>query len=292
VWRSWRAIPLLLAVGCGESQPPARATATPTPTATAAAAKPPALCGKLRARVVGRVTAEAAQELSGLAMSRSGVFWAHNDSGDGPRVLALRRDGSLIREVELTGAAAVDWEDIATRGRTVYVGDIGDNGAERPGVVVYRFTEPPGEARSVVPVATALRYADGPRDAEALLVDPRGGGIHVVTKDFSGTAGLYRADGDTLRRVRTLQLGLGAAVTAGDVSADGRVIVLRGYAQAFVWTRRSGESIARALRREPCVATADLTREGQGEALALSRDGRVFWTVPEGPRPALRRYGP
>jgi hypothetical protein len=92
-----------------------------------------------------------------------------------------------------------------------------------------------------------------------------------------------------LRRVATLELGVGQAITAGDVS--GRTIVLRSYDRAYVWTRRGSEPIARALKRKPCLAAANLAAEGQGEALALSRDGRAFWTVPEGPRPALRRYG-
>jgi hypothetical protein len=38
------------------------------------------------------------------------------------------------------------------------------------------------------------------------------------------------------------------------------------------------------------VADADLLREGQGESLALTADGRAFYTVPEGERPPLRRF--
>ncbi len=74
------------------------------------------------------------------------------------------------------------------------------------------------------------------------------------------------------------------------MSADGRTIALRSYDRAFVWRRRAGETVAAALRRRPCDADADLLREGQGEALALTADGRAFLTVPEGRRPALRRY--
>ncbi|HEU0025133.1 MAG TPA: hypothetical protein VFQ12_10895, partial [Thermoleophilaceae bacterium] len=58
-----------------------------------------------------------------------------------------------------------------------------------------------------------------------------------------------------------------------------------------VWSRR-GDSVPAALRRRPCRVSADLLAEGQGETLALSRDGRVFFTVPEGERPPIRRYSP
>ena len=96
----------------------------------------------------------------------------------------------------------------------------------------------------------------------------------------------------TLKKRLTLKLGLGQLLTAGDVSADGRTIVLRSYDRAFVWTRKRGETLARALRRAPCTADAKLLDEGQGEALALTRDGRAFYTVPEGSQPLLRRYEP
>jgi hypothetical protein len=76
------------------------------------------------------------------------------------------------------------------------------------------------------------------------------------------------------------------------VSADGRTIVLRTYDSAYAWRRRAGESVAAALRRKPFTVKAGLLVEGQGEALALTRDGRAFYTVPEGTEPALRRYEP
>jgi hypothetical protein len=217
-------------------------------------------------------------------------LWAHNDSGDVARVFALDRRGRLRREVSVTGAEAVDWEDIAIRNRTLYVGDIGDNLAQRPNVTVYRFAEPPPPATSVPAQRIDLTYADGAHDAETLLVDPRTGAIVVVTKDAGGVAGVYQASDGRLTRRATLKLGLGQPLTAGDVSGDGRTIVLRSYDRAFVYTRRPGETLARALKRKPCTAGADLLREGQGEALALTRDGRAFYTLPEGPDPVLRRY--
>jgi hypothetical protein len=96
----------------------------------------------------------------------------------------------------------------------------------------------------------------------------------------------------TLRRAAALSLGPGEAVTAGDVSGDGRTVVLRTYDRAFAWRRPAGAALGATLRVRPCAARADLLREGQGEALALARDGRAFFTVPEGARPALRRYAP
>ena len=260
----------------------------------------PALCdGPLRVRVTGRVAAGAAKELSGLVASRSrrGLLWAHNDSGDSPRLLAFRNSGAAVAEVALTGAENVDWEDIAVGpSGALLVGDIGDNLAQRPSVVVYRVPEPRSSGTVAVAARYELRYPDGARDAEALMFDRLSGSIVIVAKDFGGRARVYVArrpapgQVTTMRHTGTIRLGPVEPVTAGDVSADGRTIALRTYDQAYVWRRRAGESVAAALRRRPCRADAELLGEGQGEALALTAGGGAFITVPEGARPALRRY--
>ncbi|MDQ3647827.1 MAG: hypothetical protein M3433_04470 [Actinomycetota bacterium] len=267
------------------------------------------MCAELRPRITGRVDTSEATELSGLATSQSqpGVLWAHNDSGAGPLLLALAPDGRLRGEVAVTRAENRDWEDISLGpgpgGRdALFVADIGDNDAQRPTVIVYRVPEPGLSAGAPSASAPAgrltLRYPDGAHDAEALLVDPSDGTLAVVTKSFGGDAFVYVADRPRagtvtgLRRAGRVPVPAGEAVTAGDVSADGRTIVLRTYDRALVWSRRRGQSLAAALRREPCAAGADLAGEGQGEALALTPDGRAFFTVPEGRRPALRRYAP
>ena len=84
------AVVLALAVlGCGRGG----ATTLPETLPAEAARAGPALCAPLGSRVTGRVRTPAATELSGLVLSRTqpGVLWTHNDSGDGARLLALRR---------------------------------------------------------------------------------------------------------------------------------------------------------------------------------------------------------
>jgi hypothetical protein len=278
----------LLAAGCGDkSEQPA-----PRP---APVAHGPPLCARLHARVTGHVDTAAATELSGLVLSRShrDVLWTHNDSGDRARLFAITPRGRLLAELDITGAESFDWEDIAAVPGAVYVGDIGDNLAQRSSVTVYRVAD-----RSLSGTAAAtrmdLRYPDGAHDAEALLVDPSNDALIVVTKSLSGKAGVYmaRAGETTMRRVATVRLGNALQVTAGDVSADGRTVVLRTYDRVLVWSRRRGEDLAALFRRRPCTAAADLLVEGQGESVALTADGRAFYTVPEGRRPPLRRWAP
>jgi hypothetical protein len=120
----------------------------------------------------------------------------------------------------------------------------------------------------------------------------------VVTKRIEGRSGVYVAQAPArdvpgaavLRHAGDLRLGLAGLATAGDVSADGRTVAIRTYTALYAWTRKPGTSLAATLARKPCVGSAQLGLEGQGESLALSRDGRSFFTVPEGVGAALRRY--
>jgi hypothetical protein len=292
------AVALLAAVvaGCGGGD--GRPVPHDPPPHGAAHARP-SICARLHERRTGVVQAPQTTELSGLVLSRRrpGVLWTHNDSGDRPRVLALHADGTLLGDVAVTGAEAIDWEDIAVRGGQLFLADIGDNDRKRDGVVVYRVPEPAPDATATAPsTALRLRYPDGPHDAETLLVDPRTGAMAIVAKQLDGGSGVYVAARPspsavtTLRRVATLHLGLGALATGGDVSADGRVIAVRTYGGLVAWQRRRGDSLAHALRRRPCAGRVSLAREGQGEALALTAGGGAFYTVPESERPAIRRY--
>ena len=300
------AAPALLAAvvaGCGgsgaaRSSPP---PAPPSSAAGAAAPRPPALCGALRARVTGRVGDPSANELSGLVRSRAqaGLLWSHDDSGAGAVLFGLRADGRVAARPIVTGAQAVDWEDIAAGpgpdGRPLlYVGDIGDNARRRASVDVYRVAEPPVGAGATAPAARLrLRYPDAAHDAEALLVDPLRGDLVIVTKGL-GAARAYLASARlpagtqaTLRRGPAIALSL---VTAGDVSADGRIVVLRGYDRLAVWVRHGRERLTTTLRRAPCLSPTSLAGEGQGEAIALDRRGTSFATVAEGSPAVLRRY--
>lgn len=287
---------------CGSDSGGGPAATAPAPPATTAAPQAPAperpaLCGDVRSQAAGRITTPEARELSGLVASRSreGVLWTHNDSGDRPRLFALKDDGTLLREVPVSGAAAGDWEDIAATPDALLVADIGDNARRRAQIVVDRIPEPPVTGTEPAPAQPlALTYPDGAHDAEALLADPSSGELVVVTKVLDGRSGVYAAParGGTLRRSGTLRLGLLQLVTAGDVSADGRTVALRTYDRLYVWRRDPAEPLSDTLKRPPCSPAVALTGEGQGEALALTADGGAAYTVPEGPRPVLRRYAP
>ncbi len=220
-------------------------------------------------------------ESSGLAVSgrHQGVLWTHNDGGDVAEVFGVDRRGATTARVILAGIDPYDPEALAPgRGPdgepVLFLADIGDNLRSRDDVSVFRFDEPAQLGDTTVD-ATWFRftYPDGPHDAEALLVDPRGR-LLIATKDISGQ-GLYRAP----RRPVTRDVGsnrltrvadVPSLVTDGAYLPDGR-FVLRSYSAVFVYDRPGHE-----------VARADLPGQPQGESVAA--DGRRLLVGSEGVR--------
>jgi hypothetical protein len=301
-----------LAAACAPPPPP-----PPPP-------KPPifeaACANTLVASSPGAVASAAITEASGIAASRrsDGVWWVHNDSGDRARVFAISDTGQTLGEYALSGATAVDWEDVAagpgpTAGAPfLYVGDLGDNAGARASVQVYRVREPvvdPGapvaSPQTLGGVATlTLTYPDGAHDAEALLVDPTTGELFVITKDLvGGVARVFRAPanlaaGSTtmLTQVATVSLGAAQGVTAADVTPAGDVVALRTYLGVRLFRRTVGTPLADAFSQPSCAGaappfgSATPASEPQGEALGFTRDGRGYVTLSEGAHVALHRF--
>ena len=304
--RRWWRIGLVSALFVGAACVPAKSPPPPPPPTSPLVQ---AACdSRLQASAAGLVASDDLIETSGVAASRqnAGVLWAHNDSGDSPRVFAMTTAGAHLGWFTLDGASAIDWEDMAIGpgpqgGQSyLYVGDIGDNTHVRSSVVVYRVPEPnvdishpPGNGQSLGNVdALVLQYPDGAHDAEALAVDPDTGDIVIVTKELSGQSGVYVRRGSssatTLTRTDTIQLGFGTLVTGASVAPDGSAVALRTYGSVLLFPRADGTRLEEAFRSSSCTGAS--ASEMLGEAIAVTADGRGYVTISEGTHPPVNHF--
>lgn len=231
-----------------------------------------------------RVGDERLPELSGLAADGRRLY-AVNDGGSSLEIFVLGRN-CAVRRVISAPIDPYDIEDMALApDGTFWLADTGDNGRRRDTIAVLKVS-PTGRA-----VLYRLTYPDGRHDAEALLLD-RAGVPHVVTKNVFGRSGVYRparalsAPGPTpLKLVGKVVIadtetpgepvgGAGSLlVTGGAVNADGTVIALRTYTDAYLYPVSDG-NLATALGAEP--VRVPLPGEGQGEAVAFEPDGTLL----------------
>ncbi len=138
-------------------------------------------------------------ELSGLAASRRfpGVLYGVNDSGGGPIVYAIDKDGRTVARLRLDGISPVDWEALApcwdAEGNPVlWIGDIGDNQDGRDHVRILRIAEPDSLSDQDVPwQGYRISYPDGPHNSEALMCNPTDNSLWLATKNMNGNGVLY-----------------------------------------------------------------------------------------------------
>ncbi|MFD3610329.1 WD40 repeat domain-containing protein [Streptomyces atroolivaceus] len=221
-------------------------------------------------------------ESSGLAASRihPGVYWTHNDSEDGPYVYAVdSRTGRTVATITMKGVGEprdVEAISIGPDGN-LYVGDIGDNlGGSWDHVWIYRFPEPKRLADATVRATQFdVTYADGARDAEAMMVHPTTGRVFIASKNEDG-GGLYEGPrkltaggANVFRRVGEVPW-----VTDGAFSPDGGELVLRSYFSARGYAFEDGR-----LGADHAVS---VPLQGQSESMTYTADGSAMMFGSEG----------
>lgn len=205
----------------------------------------------------------ALHEVSGMVATKDTIY-VHNDSGDGPHLYSLNRDGQRQSVAQFANAQPIDAEAIAQDGNTIYIGDTGRNARGGPLYTVYRW--PHGK-----PIT--FRFPnDEVYDIEAMLVI--NGTVMVVTKGVRSD--LYALEGNTMQKVGRLRDSKGGRLYyVTDATRGGDTILIRSvYPRSslhlFDWSK--GIQL-QAVRELPVVD------EPQGEAVALLGD--TYWTISE-----------
>lgn len=261
---------------------------------------------------------KAVNESSGVACSRvtPGVFWTHNDSGDGPNLYATNAKGENLGTFRVAGASARDWEDIASftaDGKSyLLIADVGDNAATYAEYRLYLVEEPrlnvaqapsaagddahPGagapQPKPELKVARTITfvYEDGPHNCEAVGVDPVTRTAYLVTKRAAPTCKVYALPlfaetggrTATAKAVATLAI---PAVVAMDILSDNRHAVVLTYGNAFEYVRRGDEPWPAAFAK--AGRELKMPRRAQGESICYGADGRTLYLTSEGPCPLI-----
>lgn len=79
-------------------------------------------------------------ENSGLILYNN-LLWTFNDSGGENKIFGVDFSGNIKKEIELTGADNIDWEEIAQDETHIYIGDFGNNNGARKNLKIYRISK-------------------------------------------------------------------------------------------------------------------------------------------------------
>ncbi|MFT4917806.1 MAG: hypothetical protein ACI8RU_000419 [Zhongshania aliphaticivorans] len=249
-------------------------------------------------------------EMSGITASahHNNRYWAHNDSGDRPRLVAFNEQGQHLTELRVKGANAFDWEDIDsfsdTTGSYLVLADIGDNMAFRPYTDVYVIAEP-NVLKSPVMEASVQRHfmlinEDGARDVEALAVDSRERFVYLLSKrDLHPRLYRFSLDALTGKPVPLNYLGEIRSIpsidkhqaqgagritrfspTAMAFSPNGDAAIIVTLGKTYYFPRKQNQSWLQALNATPVVV--NVKPLPQIEAGTFSLDGKRLLIGSEG----------
>ncbi len=258
-------------------------------------------------QVVGTITSPEIKESSGIAASRcnKGVLWTHNDSGDGASIYALNEKGEKLGTWKVSGAENRDWEDIATfkneNGECfLFIGDIGNNTRIRDVFTVYRVKEPQvslaeKDSSKTTPAKTEpadsikIEYPDIRRDSETLMINPKSGDIYILSKSLSDSSAVYKLPASySLKTTNKLEKIADFTVpaipngllTGGDISPDGKRIVICDYFSAYeIILPDNAKNFDEIWKQKPQVI--ELGEREQGEAVCYSSDGKSIFATSE-----------
>ena len=278
----------------------------------------------------------AIDEASGLTLSvrHERLFWTHNDNINDPgsservtpRLHGIDPEGRPRLSLELEGVIQRDWEAIDNArldgSSSLVVADTGDNRDSWPDYVLWFVDEPPGlpssaqEQRLTPSHLLRFHYPDGPADTEAMVVDPQGGQILLLTKgeDPPRLFALpltarqpFAEEGSPRQRLERAPvhearlLGpMGGLVptdpinwllspltgrqtnlpTGMALSSDNRLLAVLTYSSVYFYHREPGGRWTEAIRRP--VASRSLPRIDQWEGIAFDREAGSLTIVREG----------
>ena len=237
-------------------------------------------------------------ELSGIAASHKNpnIHYMHNDSDNSP-IIVTNEKAEKLAKIYLDGMHISDPEDISVgpgpdKDKTyIYYGTIGDNNKTKSNITVFRFEEPDltgVEKGTEVHIAKVdqikLSYPGTPFNAEALLIDPLTKDIYIATKEVNRSTIYKAAYPQSTTEVTilepTVQMRFFDLFTSGDISADGKEILLRNRSQIWYWVRNKGASIQETLLTAPKIAPY-AGNEHQGEGIGFTADGKGYVTNTE-----------
>ncbi len=272
------------------------------------------------AQLTGRLEDDRLIECSGMdiSLSTDDLLWAVNDSGQGPYIYAMGKDGRSRGRLRVVGAQNRDWEGLDTfmwQGRPmILIADFGDNRAQYDLHTLYIIEEPvlDGERfpdSSIVQVAWRIVYSypDRNHDAESVAVDVAAKKVLVLTKRdlpplLFEVPLIMRSSDNRVVAKKVAEMGripppleedmaqkygkYRAQPTAMDFSPDGRLAVVLTHKDAYLFKRRPHVSWAIAFSGHPVLIPLPLPQDRhdfrQREAICFAPGGHDLLVTSEG----------
>lgn len=177
---------------------------------------------------------------SGLEFVSATSLWTHNDNGSGAFLYEIDQQGSLLRTLEITNAAAVDFEDMAQDNvGNLYVGDFGNKLNNRTDLKIYRIPSPDQITGTTVqadviefilPDQSEFPPPKGEENFDIESMFHFNGSLYLFTRNrgLSRQCKVYKLPDSPGQHSATLMgsFSMNTQISGADISPDGKTMVL------------------------------------------------------------------
>jgi len=252
-----------------------------------------------RSRRLGAIYEPRLDEISGIIVSsvNKDTVWVADD-GKSERIFGTSFQGNVKCEIEFAGKVN-DIEDLTYTlspedQSYLVVGDSGDNKLKRKYIQLIAIKEPVLNSSKTPKLEitpqyrSRIYYPDKVYDSEAIAWDPRSGNFFVFSKEKNGST-VFSVSGDDFWSgkpdilARKMCRVSASKVSAGDISRDGKWILLRNEKIGSIWNLSAG-SLENSLAKHPFsrlpVKGKDQAKNGEAIGFTPSADGYI--TISEG----------
>lgn len=236
---------------------------------------------------------ECAVETSGLAVSEdSNKLYTIEDSGNGPFVYEINKDGNYLGRWDFMHRSNVDWEAMANDSNAYFVGDVGNNLRNRDTLTIYKqFFDTLSEERMETQFICDHQMA--PFDFEAMFF--ANDSIYLITKNHGEKyTYLFRVEINyELNKITPIDSArIRGQITGADYDTKNKLLVMTGYRWyiPFVIVNKNTEP-SKALCKPYKRRIFWLRPALQTEAIVIVNPAEIYISSEGNPlnRPALFR---
>ena len=198
------------------------------------------------------------KEASGVEVDANGRFWANNDHGNTNVLFGINGNGTIEKEIQLSGVLNEDWEDLAMdENDNLYIGDFGNNDNDRTDLVIFMIPEFSTQTSTIITPSVVIHFDFDDQtafppvtsqmhfDVEAFIV--HAGMIYLFTKDrsdpFTGKTNMYQLPAEAGNHTATFITSFNTdtskkagKITSADLSPDGTKFILLSEEKLFLFT--------------------------------------------------------
>lgn len=235
------------------------------------------------------------KEVSGIT-TYNNFLWAIADSGNNNLIFQLTENGKIVKEITVTNATNIDWEDLTKDSDgNLYIGDFGNNDNTRKDLCIYAVSKDSLQKTKInsiakisfnypeqiyfPPIKTEMKY-----DAEAFIVFKNH--FYIFTKNrsknFDGTTLLYRIpmqpgkhEATLIGSFKTNKNYNSGVITGAAISPDQQRVTLLSYQRLWIFEDFKGDDFFNGK-----ITEVNLNHYSQKEAITF-KDNETVWIADE-----------